>query len=253
MRRTKTSREDRWDAEEQREPSLGDTSCEGTGDAIRWLSSSSKAKTPRHLFLILQVSCSRKNTSKYGKPFTLHPADGVWLRSCGRLSPEQGGGSFPHALSVPEPGLTHRTGMSAHHNQQPQTAPISALCPTRRISYEGAGLELLHTGCSTQVSCGPLVLSGPRGPGGCCSSAPKPPGAVQAGHGPAGTRPSRMQRAGPGNWQAGLCCGVLKRKQVPAQETSTAAEGTGLSGWRLLECGCRSKAEMEKVVWGSAQ
>lgn len=134
MRRMKTSREDRRDDEEQREPSLGDTKGkERRCTKVAEQQQQGKNTQASLLCLILQVSCSRKNTSKYGKPFTLHPAAGSSSLAFGS-GPSEGPlsreGRFPHTHSVPEPGLTHCPRMSVHYQQQPQTAPICALCPT---------------------------------------------------------------------------------------------------------------------------
>lgn len=141
--------------------------------------------------------------------------------------PPSGEGSFPRARPVPEHRLSHCARMSAHNNPRQPLSLVSARhigFPPRRA---GAQLELLHTGCA-QISCGRLVFASPRahGPRGCCLSAPTP---GLPGRSSWDTAPPDAA-AGPGNRLAGLCCGVFKRKQAPAQETSTAAEGMGLRG-----------------------
>lgn len=74
--RDEKSREDRWDAGKQRELRLGTSILE------RKEMQQSGCAVAR-LFLILRVSCSRKNMSKYGKPFTLHPVAGSSLLAFG--------------------------------------------------------------------------------------------------------------------------------------------------------------------------
>lgn len=107
-------------------------------------------------------------------------------------------GSSPHARSAPEPGLTHCTRMSAHNKQQPQTAPVSGLCPThgfppRRRSSAGAAL----TGWA-QTSCGRSPSAAPRsrGPAGAVYLLQRPPRRSKA---PAGTQ---LQLGhSPGGWE----------------------------------------------------
>lgn len=75
-------------------------------------------------------SCSSKNTSRYDKPFTLHPAVSSSALALHpgprrRLSLEQGV-EFPCFCSVPEPGLTHGPRMSARSSLSWLLAPGSA-------------------------------------------------------------------------------------------------------------------------------
>lgn len=129
-------------------------------------------------------------------------------------------GRSPHACSVPEPGLTHRARMSAHNSQQPQTAAISCLCQTNRISSAargspaGAAPHRMHSDIlwATHLREPPCLLAVPE--------------AARVLFIRSNTR-----RGGPaGNRLAGLCRGIFKRKQAPAQETSTAGEGMELRG-----------------------
>ena len=233
MRRMKTSREDRWDAEEQRDPRLGDSNCEGRRDSTRWLCSG-EARASTHLFSFSfcespapgKTHLNMANPSHYIRllaPACWHLVE-VPMEGC-PLSRE---GRSPHACPVPEPGLTHCARMSAHNSQQPQTATISCLCQTNRISSvargspAGAARHRMHSDI--------LWLTRLREP--LCSWA-VPVLFIRSNTrqgGPAGRRPRRMERWGPGNRLAGLCRGIFKCKQAPAQETSTADEGMGLRG-----------------------
>lgn len=141
-------------------------------------------------------------------------------------------GRSPHARSVPEPGLTHCTRMSAHSSQQPQTAAISHLCQTNRISSVA---RRSPAGAAPRRMRSDILWAT------CLREPPRSRAVTEAARvlfirsiarqgGPAGRRPRQMERRGPGNRLAGLSRGIFKRKQAPAQETSTADEGTGLRG-----------------------
>lgn len=141
-------------------------------------------------------------------------------------------GRSPHACSMPEPGLTHRARMSVHNSQQPQTAAISCLCQTNRISSAACGSpagaaphrmrsDILWVTCLHEPPC---LWAMPEAVRVLFIHSDTHQG------GPAGIQPCWMERWGPGNQLAGLCHGIFKCKQASAQETSTGDVGTGLRG-----------------------
>lgn len=237
MRKMKICSENRWDAEEQTELRLAASICEGKGDATKWLSSG-EARASRHVFSFSffespgpgKTHLNTANSSCYIRLLAL-------ARWCSVEVPVEGcslsrEGRSPHACSVPEPGLTHCIRISAHNSQQPQTAAISCLCQTNRISSVARGspagaaphrmrsdilwVTRLHEPSRLQA-----MLEAAR---------------VLFIHAdtrwssPAGRQPRRMEWWGPGNRLAGLCHSVFKHQQAPAQETSTTDEGMGLRG-----------------------
>lgn len=240
MRKMKISREDRWDAEEHREPKLGASICEGKGDATRQLSSG-EARASRHLFSFSfcespapgKTHLNMANPSCYIR--LLAPAHWRLVEVPMEGCPPSREGRSPYACSacsVPEPGMTHCARMSVHNSQQPQTAAISCLCQTNRISSvarrspDGAAPHRMHS----DILWATHLCEPPR--------SRALPEAVRVlfirsntrWGGPVGRLPHQMEQRGLGNWLAGLCRGIFKRKQAPTQETSTADEGTGLRG-----------------------
>jgi len=155
-------------------------------------------------------------------------------------------GRSPHACSVPGSGLTHRARMSACNSQQPQTAAISCLCQTNRISSAArgspAGAAPAHrmrsdipwaTGLSQPRARGPC-----RRPCGCCASAPTPCGMAQLGDGPAGWSG--------GGWGTGRLGSVVAFSNVNRprhRKPPPLLKEWGSGGWRRLEDVCRAKAE----------
>lgn len=150
----------------------------------------------------------------------------------GKLSPEQGG-MVPHICSIPEPGLTHRTRMSARSSQQPQTVTLSQLRQTHRISCAacrspaGAAQHRMQSDI-LWAACGPCW-----GLCGCWLSAPTLISLVLLGNHPAGWS-NRAQES-----VQSTCCGICKCKQVHVQKTSAAAGGAWLRGLHHI---CRVKA-----------
>lgn len=146
--------------------------------------------------------------------------------------------------------MTHCARMSAHNSRRPQTAAISCLCQTNRISSvaqrspDGAAphrirsdilwvTRILEPPCSWAVLETMWVLF-------ICSD-------TRQG-GPAGIQPLQTEWQGTENRLAGLCHGIFKCKQAPAQETSTADEGMGLRGTEASQT-CLQSSSRGAPLW----
>lgn len=239
------------DENKQGEPWLGDSNCEGRGYATRWLCSG-KARASRHLFSFSfceppapgKTHLNMANPSHYTQ--LLAPACWRLVEVSVKGCPRSREGRSPHACSMPEPRLTHRARMSAYNSQQPQTAAISCLCQTNRISSvargspAGAAPHRMRSDILWATRLWePLRSQAGRRPCGCCLSAPTPAGAVQLGDGPDG-----WSGGGRGTGWQGFVVAFsnvnrsLHRKPLPLMKE------WDLGGQRLPEHVCRAKAEV---------
>lgn len=127
--------------------------------------------------------------------------------------------------------------------QQPksQTAAISRLCQTNRIS---------SAACGSPAGAAPRRMRSDVWWATRFRESPRSQAVPEAvwvlficsdtrRGGPAGRQPCRMEWWGPGNRLAGLCRGIFEHKQASAQEISSADEVMG-----LLKHVCRAKAEV---------